>query len=82
MTMIAATTGERMSAAERLAFLRETVESHHLQHPDVARYTGYTVNSVSGWFTDQKSPRYREIPARAVDRLLLELKSGNVKSSK
>lgn len=76
------TTGEKMTADERLTFVRATVEKYRMSHGDLARYTGYAVNSVVGWFTYRNSPRHRCVPARAVDRLLLELQSGHVKGSK
>jgi hypothetical protein len=75
-------TGERMSPTERLSFFRTIEEKHRLSHPDLARLTGYALNTVFGWFTTPESPRYREVPARAVDRLLLELQYGNVKGTK
>lgn len=74
--------GERMTDEERLAFIRNTVETYNLSHQDLSRYTGYARNSVSGWLTETTSPRYRIIPARAIDRLLFELSSGRVKGSK
>lgn len=76
------TAGERLTEAERLAFIRSTVERYNLSHQDLAFYTGYSQDSVCAWLTDSESPRYRSVPARVVDRLLLELSSGRVKGSK
>jgi hypothetical protein len=76
------TVGDRMPEAERLAFIRSTAESHNLSHRDLAFYTGYSQDSVGGWLSDTDSPRHRVVPARAVDRLLHELRSGHVKGSK
>lgn len=76
------TAGERMTATERLALIRSTANAHRLTHVDLAHFTGYTHHSVAGWLTSCDSPRYRIVPARAVDRLQLELASGTVKGSK
>lgn len=76
------TTGEKLTDEQRLEFVRNILESHNLTHHELARYTGYARETVSGWLTDTTSPRYRPVPARAVDRLLFELNSGNVKGSK
>lgn len=72
------TIGERMTADDRIAYIRKLAKSHRLSHKDLALFTGYSRHSVAGWFTDCDSLRYREVPARALDRLLLELRSGNV----
>ena len=76
------TTGERMTADERLAFIRRIAKTHCLSHLDLTKYTGYLLDTVSGWFTSCNSLRHRHVSARAVDRLLLELALGHVKSSK
>lgn len=73
---------EAAAAAERLAFLRRILENYNLSHRDLAKYTGYTHHSVSGWFTEPHSPRHRDVPERAVGRLLLELQNGPLKGSK
>jgi hypothetical protein len=71
-----------MTEEERLAFIRWTAETHNLSHQDLSKFSGYSTNSVSGWLTMRDSPRHRGVPARAVDRLLLELHCGRVKGSK
>jgi hypothetical protein len=76
------TVGDRLTETERLSFIRHTVEQHQLSHQDLAFYTGYSPDSVCGWLSDSSSPRHRSVPARAVDRLLHELKTGQVKGSK
>lgn len=76
------TTGDRLTDTERLAFIRSTVDKYQLSHLDLAFFTGYSTDSVTAWLTHSESPRYRVVPARAVDRLLHELKSGQVKGSK
>lgn len=76
------TTGEKLNDVERLAFVRNIVEKYNLTHLDLARFTGYARDSVSGWLTESASPRHRAVPVRAVDRLLNELRLGNVKGSK
>lgn len=76
------TSGERMTAQERLAFIRSTAEAHRLSHHDLSHFTGFSHHSVSGWLTTCDSPRHRHISARAVDRLLLELALGTVMGSK
>jgi hypothetical protein len=76
------TTGEKLTDAQRLDFLRQVVEAHNLSHNDLARFTGYARDSVSGWFTEKTSPRHRAVPVRAFDRLLNELRLGTVKGSK
>ena len=76
------TTGERMTADERLAFIRRIAKTHCLSHLDLTKYTGYLLDTVSGWFTSCNSLHHRHVSARAVDRLLLELALGRVKSSK
>jgi hypothetical protein len=76
------TTGEKLNDEQRLSFIRQVVEAHNLSHIDLARFTGYARDSVSGWLTEKTSPRYRAVPVRAVDRLLNELRLGNVKGSK
>jgi hypothetical protein len=73
---------EAAAAADRLFFLRGILETYNLSHRDLAKYTGYTHHSVSGWFTEPHSPRHRDVPARAVDRLRLELQNGHLKGSK
>ena len=77
-----ATAGERMSAPERLDFLRKYIDLYNLSYTDVARFTGYSIDSVCGWLSHPESTRHREVPARGVDRLLLELQMGKVKGSK
>jgi hypothetical protein len=76
------TTGEKLSDEQRLDFIRQVVEAYHLSHLDLARFTGYARDSVSGWLTEKTSPRYRAVPVRAFDRLLNELRLGTVKGSK
>jgi hypothetical protein len=76
------TVGDRMPESERLAFIRNTAEKHSLSHKDLAFFTGYSQDSVGGWLSDTDSPRHRIVPARAVDRLMHELRSGLVKGSK
>ena len=76
------TTGERMTADERLAFIRRIAKARNLSHQDLTKYTGYLLDTVSGWFTTYESLRHRHVSARAVDRLLLELTLNQVKSSK
>ena len=76
------TVGDRMPEAERLAFIRSTADKYQLSHQDLAFYTGYSSDSVTAWLTTSESPRYRVVPARAVDRLLFELRSCLVKGSK
>ena len=76
------TAGERMTNGERLAFIRRTAAQHRLSHQDLKQFTGYSLHTVCGWFTNCDSIRHRHVSARAVDRLLLELASGTVKGSK
>jgi hypothetical protein len=80
--LLPSTTGERMTADERLAFIRRIAKTHCLSHQDLTKYTGYLLDTVSGWFTSCDSLRHRHVSVRAVDRLLLELALGHVKSSK
>jgi hypothetical protein len=76
------TTGEKLTDDERLLFIRHIIEKHNLSHVDLARFTGYARDSVSGWLTEKTSPRYRAVPVRAFDRLLDQLQLGKVKGSK
>lgn len=76
------TTGESMTADERVTFIRNTAKSHRLSHTDFALFTGYSRHSIAGWFSDCDSSRHRDVPARAVDRLCLELASEHVNSVK
>lgn len=76
------TTGEYLTDEQRLDFIRKVVEAHNLSHVDLAKFTGYARDSVSGWLTEKSSPRYRAVPVRAFDRLLNELRLGTVKGSK
>lgn len=82
MTITSQSTGmEQSTADERLAFLRSIMQSHSLTYRDLAIFTGYAQESVAGWFTNAASIRHRDVPVRAVERLQLELKLGNVKGS-
>ncbi|MDP3668092.1 MAG: hypothetical protein Q8R69_00150 [Telluria sp.] len=66
------TTVERMTADEREAFIRSTAETRNQSHQDLTQFTSYLL----GWFIPFDSPRHRDVSARAVDHLLLELASG------
>ncbi|MFD2883211.1 hypothetical protein ACFS4T_11645 [Pseudomonas lini] len=65
-----------------MAFIRRIARAHNLSHQDLTKYTGYLLDTVSGWFTTCDSLRHRHVSARAIDRLVLELKLGQVKGSK
>jgi hypothetical protein len=67
---------------DRLEYLKEAAKKYNLNHLDLAKYTGYSHDSVLSWFTDPSSTRHRPVPQRAVDRLKLELDAGRVKGSK
>lgn len=71
-----------MTDEERLAWMRSAMDTHNLSWNDLARYTGYSYSTVGSWFTQVESSRHRPIPARAIDRLQLEIKAGNVRGSK
>lgn len=73
---------ETMTDEERLAWMNKTMAEHHLTWQDLARYTGYSLSYVGSWFTATESTRHRPIPARAIDRLRLEIKAGHVRGSK
>ena len=73
---------ESMTDAERLAWITEVAADLRLSWLDVARYTGYSFSTVGAWFTSQESIRHRPVPARAIARLQLEVKAGNVQGSK
>ncbi|WP_223431961.1 hypothetical protein [Pseudomonas sp. GL-B-26] len=82
MTKRPCTARERMTADERMAFIRRIAETHRRPHRDLTRFTGYLLDTVSGWFTHYDYPRHRHVSARAIDRLLLELALDHVKRSK
>lgn len=67
-----------MTADGRMVFIRNLAKSHRLSHKDLALLTGYSRHSVSGWLTDCDSLRHRDVPARAIDLLLLKLASADV----
>lgn len=71
-----------MTDEERLDWLRFVADQHNLSQADIAKYTGYSYSAVCSWFTSVESTRHRPVPARAVDRLQLEIKQGNVRGSK
>lgn len=72
---------EAMTDSELLAWLNKIMADYRLSLPDLARYTGYSYSAVASWFTSADSARHRPVPLRAVERLLLELKAGNVRGS-
>lgn len=71
-----------MTDSERLALLKSLADRHHLSQADLAKYTGYSTAYVAAWSTNEESPRHRAVPARALERLILEIEAGNVKGSK
>lgn len=76
------TYGAELTAQERLTYVSRAMQRHKLLHSELAFYTGYSLSMVRAWLSDPGSPRFREVPARAVDRLRLELDQNNVKGSK
>lgn len=71
-----------MTAEQRLALILRTAKYRGLTHLDLTHLTGHSLNTVSSWFTNCTSARHRNVSARAIDRLLLELATGHVKGNK
>lgn len=69
----------QLTDQEKIEWVSKLADRYRLTHEDIARYSGYKLSSVDAWFCHSNSSRYRPIPERAFDRLVLEYKAGRIR---